>query len=182
MIIDMNRRGFTIVELLIVITIMGALLILGIANLRDSQISARDSERKTDIETIALHLENYYTFGSDTSSVGSYPSTDLVGHETTYLPDIDPNSFRAPGYDSGTSLIADVCSGVCEQTPANIIPQPTIDSQFQYVYQPLDKDGNLCTGSIECRKFNLFYQLEQPKTSTNCPAPGNICFLTSKNQ
>lgn len=75
----MKRRGFTIVELLIVITIMGALLILSVANLRGSQISARDSERKTDVETIALHLDNFYVFGSDTSTtLGRYPSTTLT--------------------------------------------------------------------------------------------------------
>ena len=75
----MKRRGFTIVELLIVITIMGTLLTLGVASLRASQISARDSERKTDIETIATQLENYYITGSDYSmSVGRYPSTTLT--------------------------------------------------------------------------------------------------------
>ena len=79
MIIDMNRRGFTIVELLIVITIMGILLVLGVANLRSSQISARDSERKTDIDSIALHLDTYYTSGSDYSTTfGKYPSTTLT--------------------------------------------------------------------------------------------------------
>ncbi len=72
----MKRRGFTIVELIIVITIMGALLVLNVVNLRDSQVSARDTERKTDIETIITHLDNFYSYGSDTStSVGRYPST-----------------------------------------------------------------------------------------------------------
>ena len=83
MIIDMIRRGFTIIEIIIVITVMGALLILAVVNLRGSQISARDAERKTDIETIALHLDNYYTSGSDYSqSVGKYPSTALTSGQS----------------------------------------------------------------------------------------------------
>ena len=83
----MKRRGFTIVELLIVITIMGALLILSVASLRASQISARDSERKSDTETIAVNLENYYANGSDISTtVGQYPSTALTSANVTTLP------------------------------------------------------------------------------------------------
>lgn len=79
MIIVMKRRGFTIVELLIVITIMGVLLVLAVASLRGSQVSSRDVERKTDVESIALSLENFYTNGSDISTtVGRYPSTLLT--------------------------------------------------------------------------------------------------------
>ena len=59
MIKDMKRRGFTIVELIIVITIMGTLLILGVVNLRGSQANSRDAERRTDIETIATHMETF---------------------------------------------------------------------------------------------------------------------------
>ncbi len=67
----MRRRGFTIVELVIVITIMAILLTLGVVNLRSAQANARDTERKTDIESIAQHLETYYTSGTDSSTVSS---------------------------------------------------------------------------------------------------------------
>ena len=163
MIIDMNRRGFTIVELLIVIVIMGALLILGVANLRGSQISARDAERKTDIENIAMHLETYYDSGSDyTTSTGQYPSTlvTLVSSGTAYvktaLRDIDAASITAPDItDSTTTFIAATNN---TQVTTGVLPQPTID---QYVYQPIKSDGTLCTLlTDECRKFNLYYRLE----------------------
>lgn len=170
MIIDMKRRGFTIVELLIVITIMGALLILSIANLRGSQISARDSERKTDIETIALHLDNYYVYGSDyTSSTGKYPSTQTAdpasgnAYITKALRDIDVNSIIAPGSKSPTFVAATNNSTVT----TSVTPQPavlTADTN-QYIYQPLQSDGTLCTlESQECRKFNLYYRLEADNT------------------
>jgi len=64
----MNRRGFTIVELIIVITIMGILITLGVVNLRSAQANGRDTERKTDIDTIAQHLEVYFTSGTDSSA------------------------------------------------------------------------------------------------------------------
>ena len=62
--------AFTIVELVIVITIMGILITLGVINMRSSQANGRDAERKTDIETIAQHLESYYTGGT-------YATTDF---------------------------------------------------------------------------------------------------------
>ncbi len=83
----MKRSGFTIIELMVVIVIMGALLILNVANLRGSQLSARDAERKTDIEAIAANLETYYTAGSDTTqTVGRYPSTTLITGTSSSLP------------------------------------------------------------------------------------------------
>jgi prepilin-type N-terminal cleavage/methylation domain-containing protein len=83
----MKRRGFTLIELMVVIVVMGALLILNVVNLRGSQANARDVERKTDIETIASHLETYYTVGSDTTpTIGRYPSTTLITGTASSLP------------------------------------------------------------------------------------------------
>jgi len=164
----MKRQGFTIIELVVIIAVMGILLVLGVVNLSGSQASSRDAERKTDIETIATHLETYYTSGNDDSvNVGRYPSTGLPTQETLVLRDIDPQSYMAPGMTT-TSLIA-ATNNI--QTTAGVLPQPTIN---QYVYQPLQQDGTLCTtGAQQCQKFNLFYRLETDNT---------VYMLTSRNQ
>jgi prepilin-type N-terminal cleavage/methylation domain-containing protein len=159
----MNRRGFTIIELAVVITIMGILLVLSAVNLSGSRLSARDSERQVDIETIALNLETYYQAGTDSSvTTGRYPSTtELIGSEGTLLRDIDMSSLIAPGG------IASSLSAAVDATT----PQPNIN---QYIYQPIQSNGTLCTlSSQECRKFNLFYKLE----STN-----SVVLVTSRNQ
>ncbi len=182
----MVRRGFTIVELIIVITIMGILLVLGVVNLRGSQTNARDSERKADVESIAAHNEIYYSNGnySLARSPGTYIST-TTGSGTNagllvIIPDMDPKSLVAPGHSdlSYRSLTAATCSGTCVQTTAGVTPQPTIDT---YVYQPLQSDSTLCTTTTQgCRKFNMYYKLEN--ATTDCPAPNNICMITSRNQ
>jgi prepilin-type N-terminal cleavage/methylation domain-containing protein len=173
----MYRRGFTIVELIITITIMGILLVLGVVNLRGTQANARDDERKTDIEAIAVQLESYYTSGNDASTTfGRYPSTGIIGNERVTLRDIDPKSLATPGapVDANnipiSSLVA--ATGVAQiQTTAGVTPQPTINT---YVYQPVQADGTLCTtGAQECRKFNLYYMLETDST---------VYMVTSKNQ
>ncbi len=168
MLIGMDRRGFTIVELAVVITIMGILLVLGVVNLNATQANARDAERKTDIETIATHLETFYTSGTDGSTtIGDYPSTSIIGQEQTILRDINPKSLIAPGASSSSFVAATNNT----QTTGGVTPQPTIS---QYIYQPLQSDGSLCTLDIqECRRFNLYYRLEVDST---------IYMVTSENQ
>ncbi|MDB5167198.1 MAG: hypothetical protein JWN26_343 [Candidatus Saccharibacteria bacterium] len=188
----MNRRGFTIIELIIVITIMGILMVLGVVNLRGTQSNARDTQRIADVQSIALNLENFYANGTAGSTTfDRYPSTGLIGKETTSLQDIDIKSLVAPGVTltpnpSGvstaptpdSSLVTATCSGVCVQTTAGVTPQPTINT---FVYQPLQSDGTLCTsGAQSCRKFNIYYELEN--ATSDCPGPNNICMITSKNQ
>jgi len=174
----MTRRGFTIVELIITITIMGILLTLAVVNVNSTQIQARDNERKVDIESIANALEGYYLTGADGSlNLGRYPSTALAGDVTTLknnLRDIDLKSFTAPGIeDPMTTFIPSTNTGTAKsiQTTAGVLPQPTKD---QYVYQAIKTDGSICTAAaIDCRKFNLFYRLESDNT---------VYRVTSKNQ
>jgi prepilin-type N-terminal cleavage/methylation domain-containing protein len=184
MIIHMRHRGFTIVELIIVITIMAILMTLGVVNMRSSQANGRDAERKTDIESIAQHLETYYTSGTDGSTdVGSYPSTTITGSLANIqlaLRDIDPASFVAPGLPTDTANInASVTSTFIAatnavQTAVGVTPQPTIN---QYVYQPLYLVGStwtLCTDNAQlCRKFNLYYRQE---------VDNSVIMVTGKNQ
>jgi len=177
----MTRRGFTIVELIITITIMGILLTLAVVNLNTTQISSRDVERKTDIETIATALEAYYN-SNDTShsgaadlAGGSYPATINISSDTnlkTALPGIDPRAIRAPGVETTDPKSLTVATNNV-QTTAGVLPQPTIST---YVYQPIKKDNSLCTQIVnqgDCRKFNLYYKLE---------ADGAVYKVISKHQ
>jgi len=174
----MKRRGFTIVELIITITIMGILLTLAVVNVSSTQVKARDDERKSDIESIASNLESFYISGRDDSTnFARYPSIGVVGNQTTItnsLRDADIKSFLSPGTTDPTqTFIASTNTGSAPsiQTTAGVLPQPTIN---QYVYQPIKSDGSICiVGDIDCRKFNLFYRLESDNT---------VYRLTSKNQ
>lgn len=169
----MNGRGFTVVELIITITIMGILLLLTVVNVNASQISARDTERVSDIESIAAALENFYSVGSPNfGTIARYPTTDITSSTTTtrsFLPDIDVKSLTAPGISDSTLTFIPATN--TSQTTAGVTPQPTIS---QYVYQPIMSDGTLCTsGNTDCRKFNLYYRLEKDNT---------VYMVTSKNQ
>ena len=80
----MRRRGFTIIELVITITIMAILLTLGVVSLSGTQKNARDSERKSDISTIALNLESYYLSGTDSSTISQDCTGGIISHDGIY--------------------------------------------------------------------------------------------------
>lgn len=169
----MTRRGFTIVELIITITIMGILLTLAVVNVGTTQAKARDDARKSDIESIASNLESFYISGTDNSTdFARYPSLGLIGNTTiikTSLRDADINSFLPPGTTDVTQTF--LAATNADQTTTGVTPNPTKD---QYVYQPIKSDGTLCmSGDIDCRKYNLFYRLETDNT---------VYRYTSKNQ
>lgn len=168
----MKWRGFTVVEIVITITVMGILLTLGVVSLNATQVNGRDAERKGDIEAIQVHLETFYRSGTDGSTTfGRYPSTVVTDTASTsvLLRDIDDRSLLAPNVTN--PALSFIPATNTNQTEAGVTPQPTTS---QYVYQPLQSDGSLCTlESQECRKFNLFYRLEGDNT---------VYKVTSKNQ
>jgi prepilin-type N-terminal cleavage/methylation domain-containing protein len=181
----MKQRGFTIVELLVVITVMAILLTLAVVNLSATQVQARDSERRMDVENIATALESFYN-SFDGDQTNTYPSTvaaltassaaNKVLRENT-----GDGSLHAPGIDTNSAWSFVVATNSI-QTTAGVLPAPTTAT---YVYQPLSQNASavsLCTDSagIGCTKFNIFYRLEKP--TDECPAPSNICVLRSKRQ
>ncbi len=81
------RRGFTVVELVVVMVVMAILLTLGVVNLSSSQTNARNVERSNDIDVIAKGLESRYLRGNSfvTPPVsyitkGTYPSVNELLH------------------------------------------------------------------------------------------------------
>lgn len=71
-----KQQGFTIVELLIVIVVIGILAALVITTFTGIQQKARNTERQTDIKAIHGQVEAYY------ASKGYYPTFDHLNDST----------------------------------------------------------------------------------------------------
>lgn len=178
----MNRReGFTLIELLVTITVMVVLVVLSVVVLRNNQASARDEERKTDVENIARGLEIRYNNGNPKATStwiqkGAYPGTNemlhALGFERTdftptqitggYLTDLLPGTSAAnftPPLGGSFDLS---CVWACQpaETQSHI---NSITTTSKYIYEPIDASGNVCPGN-DCVRFNLYYRTEKDNT------------------
>lgn len=158
-----SQKGFTIVELLIVIVVIGILAALVLNTFQGVQKRARDTTRQTDVNAIATQLEVYY--GS--SNTGGYPSSvttvkAIKGLDNTAL--VPPNS-NATDLQLATSTTTPTTKPTNSATPA----------QEVYVYLPL-LNGSVCPATSDgaCDSYKIFYWKEdgstiQTKTSLNQP-------------
>lgn len=81
------KQGFTLVELLIVVAIIGILATVVLISLNDARTKARDVRRLADVRQVALALELYY------NKVGSYISaSNCVIINESSLGDLTPIS------------------------------------------------------------------------------------------
>lgn len=55
-----NQKGFTIIELLVVIVIIGILVALTLPNLFSAQARGRDTDRKNELKNVQQKLESYF--------------------------------------------------------------------------------------------------------------------------
>jgi len=99
--VSLNKRqsGFTIVELLIVIVVIGILATLVIVTFTGIQQKARDSKRKTDIGALQTTLENYYGSNNTFPTLADLNSTTW---QKANIPGFDPNALQDPKGNSQT--------------------------------------------------------------------------------
>ncbi len=106
-----SRRGFTIVELLIVIAVIAILSGLTMFAYADTQKRSRDSQRRQDIKIIANALELYY------SDNGEYPRITNSG-----APAVLNSTWSASNHVSWTQANTNV-DGTWKSIGAALVPK-----------------------------------------------------------
>jgi prepilin-type N-terminal cleavage/methylation domain-containing protein len=90
-----NQSGFTIIELVAVIVIIGVLLVLIIFTHAGVQRSERDTERQRDVKALHTELEAYYALNNHYPTISDvndshWRSTNMKGLDDDVLQ--DPNN------------------------------------------------------------------------------------------
>lgn len=102
-----QQKGFTVIELMIAIVVIGAISVLLFLQKDALDSATRDNERKTSINAMYYSLENSYY-----EKHKSYPEYINSGVLTTMDPDlfIDPNGIKQSEKDSDYRYIPTDCN------------------------------------------------------------------------
>lgn len=146
-----NQKGFTIVELLIVIVVIGILAMLVLNTFSGVQQKARDTERQTDATSVAKQLEAYFAqnggYPLTTQFVSGANDAAKITAATTLLKGTSDNAYTAP------SLAAGTFSWITTGPAAN---------KDNYSYVPAS-----CTAAVDsCQSFVITYFKENGGVQT----------------
>jgi prepilin-type N-terminal cleavage/methylation domain-containing protein len=108
-----SSKGFTLVELMVVIAILALLATVGITIYSGAQKQGRDSKRKADIDSISSALEsriNQTTNGTCTGAAGTYCAPVATWFSGGTIP-LDPSSSASyTGLPTNGAATYNVCA------------------------------------------------------------------------
>jgi prepilin-type N-terminal cleavage/methylation domain-containing protein len=87
------KKGFTLIEILVVVAIMAVLTAIVYTSFNSAKAGSRDQKRVSDISALQLGLEHYF------NANGIYP-TSTAALAPTYIPSVpaDPQTNQPYGY------------------------------------------------------------------------------------
>lgn len=143
-----QSSGFTIIELVVIIVIIGILSTLVITTYSGVQAKTRNSNRQADIDGLQSQLETYY------AQYSKYPTLSNI-NDTAWrqanLKDFSDKTLQDPRWSDATKD----CATKGKATLAN---KPSRDC---YAYQPIGPDGKSCDNdAVVCAQYTLTASLE----------------------
>ena len=158
----MTRRAFTLVELLVVISIIGLLSTVAMVLMSSSRVKARDAKRVQDKDQIISALNLYY------SDNGTWPSSngtwDCFGAPTT-------ESCWGGSYTGWDTLKTNMAPYMSAFPTTNTVSGNNAYNRYLYAYSSTVPPIGALLGAV------LVWPKENPITIGECPAPSVITKL-----
>ena len=140
----MKSRGFTIVELLIVIVVIAILAAITIVGFNGVQARSRDSMRKADINALAKALEVHYI------NHGSYTQPENMCTDSSYG---GFGSCGASGTTGDWDVNSDLRDLITDKLMNSLPKDPTNNDAYYYSYEPSSIAANGFDGYNLCAKL-----------------------------
>lgn len=196
-----NNLGFTLVELLVVMAIMGILAVITLANFSTSQAKGRDAQRKSDLKQVSIALEAYY------ADHGAYP----VGTAGKIMAcDDSGGDCTTASYPTACNWTGTASRQFCDQSNTVYMKElpndPTSSRQYYYVSEDgksyglyagfenlndidcLSKTGSVCNTIASSGDLDFVYGISSSNTTPmdlvdlfstgtepDCLEPGAVC-------
>lgn len=110
-------RGFTLIELMIVIGILGVLAAIAFPNYMEHMMKSRRNEAKTLLMDIAARQEQYFldnrSYTNNFTNLGYPTAASVTSEKGSYTVTVDPLTFTATTYTliaaAGPAQVGDPC-------------------------------------------------------------------------
>ena len=175
---DSNSKGFTIIEVSLVLAIAGLIFLMIFIALPALQRQQRDTARKEDITALISAVKKYQTNNrgalpgsgdTESTTTATYKEDSTAGKNTWagFLRDYMTNGFEDPSSGESYKLVVTDCSGGSADstcTSAEDVTGASFPNDFKiYLIKAARCSGDDSTGALRTsnpRKVAVLYKLE----------------------
>lgn len=176
-----NEQAFSLIELLIVISIIAIISALLFVSFTQLQKNSRDNQRKSDLQVIASMLQRYY---SDNSSYPFETNEFYLGYTSSSCNDDGSQQLSAKlntGALAANQTLGIICGPGGGKTYIKELPKDPIgNGNYQYCYETTGPTVN----GHQPHGYVLYALMENPSNSNTslvkCGFPGDVAIYNYK--